>query len=143
MLTRRQWKACANRLNMLCLAATVSPANDRVEYALNAVNQGVTSLGIKGSVSTHPSVFYSTLILAKRPMVSSLPLKRNHPRRSSILLRSPRSLSLLQTLAWFTAAWVLIIAFSWTKPAKSPTLATSEYTTNIHPLGFLSRMLLE
>lgn len=62
MLTCRQWKACANRFNKPRLAATVSPANDSVEYALNAVNQGVTSLGIKGNVSTDPSVAYSTLI---------------------------------------------------------------------------------
>lgn len=32
------------------LATTASFADGRSEYALNAVNQGVTSLGIKGTI---------------------------------------------------------------------------------------------
>lgn len=43
-----QWQACANRYSIVgsCLACFT---NGSLEYALNAVNQGVTSLGIKGT----------------------------------------------------------------------------------------------
>lgn len=44
-----QWQACANRYDPYCLPIwDLNPFNVTIEYALNAVNQGVTSLGIKG-----------------------------------------------------------------------------------------------
>ena len=44
-----QWKIGPNRYHPYCLDTATTFTDSSLEYALNAVNQGVTSLGIKGT----------------------------------------------------------------------------------------------
>lgn len=84
----------------------------QIEYALNAVNQGVTSLGIKGghvSFTHEPS---TKLTHPQHQMASSSRPRRSPRRRSSMPHHHQRSRSSLPTSAWSTPAWVPTTAFS-------------------------------